>query len=82
MQDLNASKKGDLATGDYTCHWIADYNFHPFSADSDWTQGLWQQFPRNFSSSFKYILNQKGFRLSLLMTEDNTQDGLWSLHHH
>lgn len=23
-------------------------------------------------TSFKYILNQKGFRLSLLMTEDNT----------
>lgn len=42
MQDLNASKKGDLATGDYTCHWTAHYNFHPVSADSDWTQGLWQ----------------------------------------
>lgn len=40
MQDLNASKKGDLATGDYTCHWTARYNFHAFSADSDWTQGL------------------------------------------
>lgn len=39
MHDLNASKKGDLATGDYTCHWPAHYNFHAFSADSDWTQG-------------------------------------------
>lgn len=35
MQDLNASKKGDFGTDYYTCHLVAHYNIHPFSADSD-----------------------------------------------
>lgn len=40
MQDLNASRKGDLATSDYTCHRTAHYSFHPYSPDRDWTSGL------------------------------------------
>lgn len=36
---------------------------------------FWQQLsePKNFSSSFKLILNLKNFKLPLLITEDNTQ---------